>query len=289
MGRKAITGCLIIAFTGSALSFGRGEEPFRFQFQTGQTLTYNVRQTTTVRETSRDGTSGEAATATTTTQLTVTRKWQVKQVADDGVATLEMAITAMRQEIVRPGPADKDGRPTSDTLILDSATAEGQKQLAEYLNKPILRIRIDPQGRLREAQSSYGAAHRIEAELPFRLIWPAEELTPQQSWERPFTIKLDPPQGTGERHEARQTYTYKGMSQGYAVVGISTVLKSPPSDPAELPGLIPFLWEGDIFFQPSRGRYAGAKLRVRQEVPNHLGSGSRFVYESDYAESAAGP
>ena len=276
----------IISLTSAPLI---AAEPFRFQFQPGQTLTYNVRQTTTVRETSPDEKSGEATTATTRTQLTLTRKWQVKEVAADGIATLEMAITAMRQEIVRPGPADKDGRPTSDTLILDSATAEGQKQMADYLNKPIVSIRIDAQGRVREAKSASGSAHRIEAELPFRLIWPTEAPKPESTWDRAFTIKLDPPLGTGESHEASQTYTYKGLSQGFAVVGMTTAMKSPPTDPTVKLGLIPFMWEGELFFQPSTGRYAGAKLRVRREVTNHLGAGSRFVYESDYAESSATP
>ena len=84
-----------------------------------------------------------------------------------------------------------------------------------------------------------------------------------------------------------QTYTLKGDSQGHTVIRMATALKAPPKDPAELPGLVPLLWEGDVYFQKTTGRYSGSRLTVKKEVPNHQGEGTKFVFESQLTEALA--
>ncbi len=257
------------------------QQPLRFKWQQGQTHTYSVQQTTTVAETTLEEGTNKPVTGATVTKLTLTRKWEVKAVDAAGAATLEMAITAFRQQINRPGAPDKDGKPTIDSTVLDSATPEGQQQTAAFLNKPIVTVKLDPQGRLLETKAAGGSTDRLHAELPFRLVFPDQAGT---TWERAFTIKLDPPQGTGEKHEATQTYTLKGETQGVSTVSVATALKAPPKDPAELPPLIPMLWEGEVYFHKESGRYVGARLAVKKEIANHQGEGTKFVYETTYTE-----
>ena len=36
------------------------------------------------------------------------------------------------------------------------------------------------------------------------------------------------------------------------------------------------------------GRYHGAKLTAKKEIPNHQGDGTKFVYQSEYTEAAVG-
>ncbi len=263
------------------------QAPPRFQWKPGQALTYSVQQTTTVTETTIDDGTNKPVTASTATKLALTRRWEVKAVDPDGTATLELAITAMRQEIVRPGPPDKDGQPTADRTVIDSATAEGRQQTAAFLNKPILTARVDARGRLVEAKAANGPTDRLQAELPFRLTLPEQMPQVGGVWDRAFAIQLDPPLGTGEKYDATQTYTLKGESQGHLVVGVRTALKAAPKDPAELPALVPLLWEGDVYFHKETGRYSGARLSVKKEVPNHQGEGTKFVYESQLTEGLA--
>lgn len=260
------------------------DPPLRFRWTPGQTLTYSVQQTTTVSETTIEDGTNKPVTAATKTTLALTRRWEVKAVDATGTATLEMAIAAMRQEIVRPGPLDKAGQPTVDRTVLDSATDEGRQQMAAFLNKPVLTAKVDARGQLIEAKAASGSADRLQAELPFRLTLPDQLPKIGSTWDRTFTIKLDPPHGTGETYDATQTYTLKGDSQGHAVVGVATALKAPPKDPAEMPGLLPLMWEGDVYFQKATGRYSGARLTVKKEVTNHQGEGTKFVYESQLTE-----
>jgi hypothetical protein len=190
-----------------------------------------------------------------------------------------MAITAMKQEHTRP---------TGETVTTDSATPAGAKAFAEYLGKPILTAKIDPRGRLVEAKSSAGdqAAARLEAELPFRVHLPEQAPAANATWDRAFVIKLDPPLGTGEKYDAAQTYTFKGMNGQYAVIGVATALKAAPATPAEMQPLASWLWDGDVFIDTKSNHYYGAKLKAKKEIANHQGDGTKFVFESEYTEAA---
>jgi hypothetical protein len=279
---RGLLAVLLVASGASA------QEPPRFNWQPGQPLTYSVRQTTTVTETTRDDASGGPVVAVTVTKLAVTRRWEVDAVEPSGAATLRMTVVAMKQQIARPGARDKSGNPTVIETVLDSATEEGKQAMAAFLGKPIVTVKLDPRGRLLDVTAEGGSADRVRAELPFRLVLPDGRPSVGAVWDRAFDIKLNPPLGTGEAYPATQTYTLKGERDGYLVVGVGTALKAAPKDPGELPPLVPLLWEGDVYFHPATGRYAGARLSVKREVKNHQGEGTKFEYESKYEEGLAG-
>lgn len=279
---RGLLAVLLVASVASA------EEPPRFNWQPGQAITYSAQQTTTVAETTRDDATGGPVVAVSVTKLAVTRRWDVTAVDPAGVATVRMTVTAMKQEIVRPGPKDKDGKPTVDKLVLDSANEKDRPVMAAFLGKPIVTAKLDGRGQLLDVTAEGGSADRVRAELPFRLVLPEGKPSVGAVWDRAFDIKLNPPHGTGEAYPATQTYTLKGDKDGYLVVGVGTALKTPPKDPGELPPLVPLLWEGDVYFHPATGRYAGARLGVKRVIANHQGEGTKFEYESKYEEGLAG-
>lgn len=254
-----------------------GQTPLRFRWQPGQTHTYAVRQTTTVTETAPPPAGGKPVTAVTTVKLTLTRKWAVAAVDAAGTATLDMSILALRQEIVRG----------SETLVKDSAVPADAAEMGDYLRKPILAAKVDPLGRVLEAKGPAGeqAAARLQTELPFRVVLPEAAVAVNGTWERPFAVRLDPPAGTGESHDAVQTFTLKAAADGRAVIGVATELRKAPTAAADLQPLLPWLWAGEVTVEPQTGVYAGAKLAVKRELPNHAGAGSRFAFESEYVET----
>jgi hypothetical protein len=258
----------------------RADEPLRFVWQVGATHAYHVSHVTTVTETLRDEKTGKPTTTTAVTKMTLSRRWEVKAVDAAGTGTVELVITALKQEHSKP-----DGL----TVVVDSATVDGAKEMAEYLNKPILTAKIDARGRVAEVTPQAGgdaAASRLRAELPFRLELPDAAPAVNAAWERAFAVRLDPPLGTGESYDATQGYTYKGRNGDYAVVGVSTALKNPPTAAADLQPLVSWLWAGDVFFDAKAGRYHAAKLSATKEIVNHQGAGTKFVYQSEYVESA---
>jgi hypothetical protein len=257
------------------------DDPPAFVWKVDDALTYRVSQTTTVDELTVDEGAKKPTAVKTVTTLTSTKKWTVKGVNKDGSATLELTVTALKQEVTQ---TVGDKKPVS--RVIDSADAEDAKGMP-FLGKPVLTATVDVTGKVTEAKSdSKVAAERLEAEPPFRLVWPAKLPAVNGTWERAFAVTLPPPLGTGEKFDATQTFTYRGRKDEYAVVGVKTALKEDLSDPALVPAVAPVLWEGDLFFNTKTGRYHGAKLTAKQEVANHRGDGTKFTYASEYTEAA---
>lgn len=262
------------------------DPPLRFRWTAGDAHTFAVRHTTTITETAPAAGSGKPVTTTTTVKLSATRRWAVTAADANGVGTLEMSVTAMRHEVTKP-VFDKDGKVSTDTLVRDSADPADAAEMAAFLNKPIVTAKVDPLGRLVEVTAvGAGADARLRAELPFRAVLPEAAVAANATWDRAFAIKLDPPAGTGESYDAAQTYTFRGRNGPHAVIGVRTALANPPKAAADLQPLLPWLWEGDVFLDTATGRYAGAKLTIKKEIPNHAGDGSKFVFESEYVEAA---
>lgn len=250
----------------------------RFKWQANQTLTYKLSQQTVVRETVLDEKTEKPVTTTTQTNLTLVRRWTVKSVDAAGVATLEMTITQMKNEFRRP-----DG----SSLVRDSANPEHAKEMAAYLNVPVVTVRVDTQGKLVEVkETKAGSVARLTAELPFRLVLPDAGPAMGQNWDRPFSMKLDPPLGTGETHEFAQKYTCNAAKDGLLVLGVETTLKAPPKAVAERVPLVPMLWTGELYFNTAAGKYHAARLKVKAELPSYQGEGTKFEYESVYNEDA---
>lgn len=250
----------------------------QFKWEAGTVLTYRVAQNTVVKETVLDEKTEKPVTSEARTGLTLVRKWTVKDVDPAGVATLEMSISEMKQEFRQP-----DGT----TVVTDSAKPDDAKKMEAYLNKPIVTVRIDRQGKLVEVKDAKGgAAARLQAELPFRLVLPDAAPEAGKVWERPFAVKLDPPHGTGESYDFLQKYTSKGTKDGYLVVGVETTLKAPPKATGDQVPLVPMLWAGDVYFNTVAGKYHAARLTAKAELANHQGEGTKFVYESVYSEDA---
>lgn len=250
----------------------------RFKWESGKVLAYRVVQTTTVKETVLEEKTEKPVTTEARTSLVLVRKWTVKDVDKDGVATLEMSITEMKQEFRQP-----DGM----NVVVDSAKPEDAKNMTAFLNKPIVTVRIDPQGKLVEVKEAKGGAARLQAELPFRLTLPDAAPAAGQAWDRPFAVKLDPPNGTGESYDFTQKYVSKGATkEGLLVVGVETALKAPPKTTGEQVPLVPMLWTGDVYFNTVAGKYHAARLTAKAELANHQGEGTKFVYESTYSEDA---
>jgi hypothetical protein len=250
----------------------------RFKWTAGDVHTYRVNQQTMVKETTLDEKTQKPVTTETRTNLTLTRQWTVKDVDASGVGTLEMTITGMKNEFRRP-----DGT----SLVLDSANPENAKEMAGFLNVPVVTVKVDPQGRLLDVkEGKAGGAARLQAELPFRLTLPDGEPAVGGKWDRPFSLKLDPPLGTGESHDYAQTYTAKAVRDGILVVGVETSLKNPPKALAERVPLVPMLWGGEVYFSKAAGKYTAARLKAKAELPDYQGEGTKFEYESVYNEDA---
>ena len=250
----------------------------RFKWEANSSHTYKVSQQTIVRETTLDPKTEKPVTTEARTDLTLKKRWVVKSVDASGVATLEMMIIEMKNVFRRT-----DGT----SLERDSANPEHAKEMAAYLNVPVVVVRVDSRGQIVEVkETKAGSASRLHAELPFRMTLPEAAPAIGTSWERTFTLKLDPPLGTGESYEFLQKFTPAANANSLLSASVETTLKSPPKALAERVPLVPMLWTGNVYFNTRAGTYHAARLKVKAELPNYQGEGTKFEYESAYNEDA---
>ena len=136
----------------------------------------------------------------------------------------------------------------------------------------------------RSKKANSARRNRFTIDLPFKILLPLSGLKEGLNWDRNFTIKLDPPQGTGETYEATQKYTVKAPVSGLTTIGVGTAIKEMPAQASDQIPLLPMLLEGDVYFHEDTGRYFAARLKLKKELLNHAGEGSKYVYESVYSE-----
>jgi hypothetical protein len=252
---------------------------WRFHWEKGQVLTYRVEHVSSAIEVADGKTNGFSS------KLTLLKRWQVKDVAADGVATLEMSLTAMRHEITPP-----DGK----TLAYDSADPDKsdpamKEDLSKYVGPVLAVLRVDGLGHVVEVkESKYGSASKFESDLPFKMVLPGAEVKAGSAWEHKYKITLEPPQGTGEKYDAKQSYTCDSIKEDAAVVSFKTAILNPPESVADQRPLLRSQTEGSVVFDVKLGHLKSARVVIDKELKGYQGEGSSYRLRSTYTEEYAG-
>ncbi len=251
----------------------------KFKWQKGQILVYRVEHTTSVLDTV-GGSKNEVKS-----KLNLTKRWQVLDVDSAGVGTLQLSLTALRNETTAP-----DGTVSIfDSAEPDKNADETSKAMSAFVNRPLATVRVDGCGRVVEVkESKQGGMNRFEASPPFNAIVPAQTVKDAQFWDRNYNITLDPPQGTGEKVPATQRYTCKQHSSSGVVIQVTTTLKKEPEAPADRIPLLQWLPEGEIEFDGQAGIMKSARLKIDKEVKGHQGDDSAYRFQSNYVEEYIG-
>jgi hypothetical protein len=266
----------VLAITSAAPAQSAG---WRFRWDKGQVLTYRVEHDSTATEVIDGKTNGFSS------KLTLVKRWQVKDVDGDGVATLEMSLTAMRHEITPP-----DGKP----LVFDSADpgksdAAMKTDLSKYVGPVLAVLRVDGLGRVVEVkESKHGPASKYESDLPFKLVLPAAEVKEGAAWERKYKVTLEPPQGTGEKFDAKQTYNCQSVKDGAATVAFTTSILNLPESVADQRPLLTAQTAGTVVFDGKAGLMKSAKVVIEKELKGYQGEGSSYRLKSNYTEEYVG-
>jgi hypothetical protein len=277
MLRTLIPAMMIVLAVGS--SAPAQTAGWRFHWEKGQVLNYRVEHVSSATEVIDGKSSGFSS------KLTLTKRWQVKDIDDSGIATVEMSLTAMRHEITTP-----EGK----TLLFDSAEpgksdADLKEQMSKYVGSALAVLRLDGLGRVVEVkESKYGPASKFESDLPFKLVVPGSEVKEGAAWERSYKITLEPPQGTGEKYDAKQTYTCNSIKDGNAVVMFKTALMTQPESVADRRPLLPMQTEGTVVFDIKAGLMKSARVTIDKELKNYQGEGSSYRLQSRYTEEYVG-
>lgn len=269
---------LVVVMGGSSTSLAQSA-PGPFHWRQGDVLIYRAEHLTSAAETVGT-TKSETKTA-----LKMTKHWQVLAVDAEGVATLRLSLLALSLETTTPRGEvirfDSDDAGKSDPHL--------KEQLGGLIGQPLALVRVAPTGRVVEVkESKHGPASRFESEPPFVLTFATPELAAGQSWERKYAVTLEPPQGTGEKFDAVQSYTCKAVKENEAVIHLQSTLEKLPESPLDRIPLLQMQPAGEITFDLSAGRLKRAELHIQQELTGHQGEGSSYQFRSTYSEEYVG-
>jgi len=274
--RRMLLAFLVVAAAATAPAARlAAQDEARFRWQNGQALTYKVEQKTAITETVADKKTTVGST------LSLVKRWTVKEVDDAGTATLELQLVSMKNEITRP-----DGEVLKfDSADLDKSTAEMKEQMGKFLGVPLALIKVDARGLVAEVkESQHGPASRFESDLPFKVALPGVKLESGLAWKRNYQITLAPPQGTGEKYDASQQYTCKGVDGPLATVAFATTLASPPEGAMDQIPLLQMQPEGEAVVDLKTGALRSAAYKIDREVKGHQGENSTYQFQTTYSE-----
>jgi hypothetical protein len=248
-------------------------QAWQFHWHKGQVLSYKVKHHTAVAEVV-DGSKVESES-----KLDLVKRWQIVDVDGQGVATLQMSLTAMRTE---------QKRPNGETLLFDSqdldkSTPELKEQMAKFVGQTLAVLRLDGFGRTVDVKQ--GSLARYQAEPPFVLVFPKAEAVQGQAWSRPFEIVVEPPLGTGEKYEAVQKYQCSSLTDGRATVAVKTELKTQPESVQERLPLLQKEVEGTAVFDLKAGCLQSVDLKIDRTLDQHQGPRSNYRFRSEYRET----
>ena len=177
-------------------------------------------------------------------------------------------------------------RPNGEKLLFDSAKLDQStpelKQMTQHLGKTLAILRIDDYGRIFEVK--LGSAAKYEAEPPFVVVLPAAAPREGQAWLRPYNVVLEPPQGTGEKYKAEQTFTCSKIADGLATLAVTTEFKTLPDNMQERLPLLQKEAQGQAIFDINAGRLQRVQFAIDKTVQNHQGQGSSYHFVSTYVE-----
>jgi hypothetical protein len=273
---------MVVAATmlGSTAGVQAQESAWKFRWKKGQTLTYRAEMTTQTNEIVPDG------KLDTKSMMRLTKRWQVLDVDESGVATVQSSLAALRMEVQTA---------SGETLLYDSAapdtsTPELREQMAKFVGAPLATLRVDTLGRVIEVkESKFGPASRFEMELPFTIILPGVAVRQNQYWDRAYSITQEPPEGTGEKYAAVQRYTCQKADGATATIAVTTSLKTPPKALADQAPLLQLQPEGEAVFDIKNGRLQSVSLKVNKELQGHQGAGTSYKVQSMYTEEFVRP
>ena len=269
----AFIGCLLLG-PGAAAK----PRPGGYQWKPGQVLTYRVEEVIKALE-EVEGAKAEAAT-----KINMIKRWQVLAVDQTGTATMQLSLTALRQETTTG----------DEPLIFDSAKPEQsnpqlREQLSKWVGTPLAVLRVDPRGLVVKVKESKQGGRRYESEPPFVLVLPSDGAKAVgQGWERSYQVTLEPPQGTGEKYPAVQKYSCKAADAAH---GKHRIGDDDPDAAAGRRGpdaafAAPDPGQGDL---RRRGRrHAARRLSVDKELKGHQSEGSSYRLIRTYQEELIG-
>jgi len=264
------TGGLAAVLLGTALAGAADAATLRWQFKEGETLHYQMEQSTVTQLKAANGQDIK-----TTNNQTIDMTWKIGKVTD-GAADITQTIDRIRTKIDAPfGAFDYDSKSGKEP---EGPIAAGVVPTLKLLVGATFKYKMSARGELSDVQVPDGLVNKLKEASPAAaaaaggmfteeglknminessLSLPAEDLAKGKSWSRPTKM---PPSPIGTM-TLDKTYTYEGASDGLEKLSLKVDIKlDPPTNPNFDVKIGDQKGEGALLFDNNAGRVSSSKV-----------------------------
>lgn len=249
----------------------------RYQFQPGQVVRYLVDDKSTVDL--EYGATREVFNYKTTSW----KHYTVKQVHEDGSATVELVIDRAKMQV------EGDNRSISFDTNSVGAPPHEFSQFVELIGKSRL-VEVSATGVI-SAPEKTPAVFEKAAELDQQntnvlIRLPQDEVSVGKTWNDDFDIQVELEEFPKRRTiRLRRLYTLTSLEGDVATIDLQTVVLNAVTDPKIEAQLIQRTMAGVIHFHVPTGRIQSREGRLSNEVVNFSGPGSRIKVDRTLQEA----
>jgi hypothetical protein len=249
----------------------------RYMFDKGDTLSSRVEHRA-LTETTMNGVTESVETMTDST-----RTWQVIDVDDDGVATLEQSV----KDVTMTSRSSDRGEVRWSSNG-DSEPPPGYESVRASLGVPLVRMRVTPDGRVlerRELRPCPAAASGDLVIVPF----PEDRVEEGHSWTIPDEVVVEVPNGPRKAVRTRLRYRLESVRDGIATISVDTTVLTPLDNPQLEARLLERIWNGTIRFDIERGHILSRSTSIDRRVVGFGGPQSSVRYKASLDEKTLPP
>ncbi len=244
----------------------------RYTFRAGEALSSRVEHRA-LTETTMNGVTESVETMTDST-----RTWHVKNVDQDGVATLEQSV----DNVTMTSRSSERGeiRWKSDS---DDEPPPGYEAVRASLKVPLVRLRVATDGRVLERRELRPCPAAATGDLVIVPL-PEEPVETGHTWTIPDQIIVEVPNGPRKAVRTRLRYRLESVRDGIATIAVDTTVLTPLDDPRLEARLLERIWDGTIRFDLESGRIVSRRTAIDRRVVGFGGPQSSVRYKASLEE-----
>jgi len=247
----------------------------RYRFQKGDVLKWNVRQTLTIT------TSLKGKVETVETSSRSTKIWTVLDVSEDGVATFEYKVGAVKMQ--QSQTDKKDEKYDSD---VDKEIPPKFITLQGTIGVPLAELSINSLGEKKKKRvlrdySGAGEENRITVPLP------KEPIAVGKHWEVDTPIEIPKPDGTVKKIAAGQRFTLESVKNAVATIRFKTIIRTVMAPKYEAQILDKFS-SGTLQLDLNSGHLISQQSEVNKRVVGFQGAGGWIHHHARFTECCCG-
>jgi hypothetical protein len=220
----------------------RGKYLLRYKFALGETMRYEVKQSTSLR------TSMENTTQRNSSQTESVKVWKVTDVLPTG----EMEFIHLVESVKMSNEGTNQPKRSFDSTS-SAPPATGFEAAARAIGVPLVQVRISPSGKILSREQKTPQQEAPSPDMPITLELPEQAIRLGERWSHSYDVPVKKASGAEVKIRTRRLCRLRQVKNGVATIDVEYQILT-PVDATLRSQIIDRLTKGSIRFDIERGR-----------------------------------